>query len=103
MSTPEITPVQSELATTPADPAIPKAHHGKHWIEDWRPEDPVFWAEKGARIAKKNLVFSVIRDARQRLLDIIQVAIEQSGNFRNLAFAQRLEALVDDSEFERVL
>ena len=62
MSTPEITPVQSELATTPADPAIPKAHHGKHWIEDWRPEDPVFWAEKGARIAKKNLVFSVISE-----------------------------------------
>src|SRR6478735_6649366 len=62
MSTPEITPVQSELATTPADPAIPKAHHGKHWIEDWRPEDPVFWAETGARIAKKNLVFSVISE-----------------------------------------
>ncbi len=62
MSTPEITPVQAELATTPADPAIPKTHHGKHWIEDWRPEDPVFWQEKGARIAKKNLIFSVLSE-----------------------------------------
>ncbi len=62
MSTPEITPVQAELATTPADPAIPKTHHGAHWIEDWRPEDPVFWQEKGARIAKKNLIFSVLSE-----------------------------------------
>ncbi|HEY5882606.1 MAG TPA: nitrate/nitrite transporter [Nakamurella sp.] len=62
MSTPEITPVQTELAKTPTDPAIPKAHHGKHWIEDWRPEDPEFWADKGARIAKKNLIFSVLSE-----------------------------------------
>jgi NNP family nitrate/nitrite transporter-like MFS transporter len=62
MSTPEITPVQAELATTPTDPAIPKTHHGAHWIEDWRPEDPVFWQEKGARIAKKNLIFSVLSE-----------------------------------------
>lgn len=62
MSTPEITPVQTELAKTPTDPSIPKGHHGKYWIEDWRPEDPVFWEEKGARIAKKNLVFSVISE-----------------------------------------
>jgi len=34
----------------------------KYWIDDWRPEDPVFWAEKGARIAKRNLKFSVISE-----------------------------------------
>ena len=47
MSSPEITPVQAELATTPTDVAIPETRHGRHWIDDWRPEDPVFWEETG--------------------------------------------------------
>ena len=63
MNTPsEITPVQAELATTATDPQIPPGHHGKHWIEDWRPEDPEFWAAKGARIAKRNLTYSVLSE-----------------------------------------
>ncbi|MFV0359731.1 nitrate/nitrite transporter [Tropicimonas sp.] len=28
-------------------------------IEDWRPEDPVFWREKGRRIARRNLWISI--------------------------------------------
>jgi NNP family nitrate/nitrite transporter-like MFS transporter len=32
--------------------------HG-HWIDDWRPEDPEFWQEHGARIARRNLIFSI--------------------------------------------
>ena len=30
-----------------------------HLIEDWRPEDPHFWAEKGRRIAQRNLWISI--------------------------------------------
>ena len=30
-----------------------------HWIDDWRPEDPVFWNEQGATIARRNLIYSV--------------------------------------------
>jgi NNP family nitrate/nitrite transporter-like MFS transporter len=63
MSTPpEMTPVQTELATSPTDPSIPQGHHGKYWIEDWRPEDPEFWRDKGAPIAKRNLLFSVLSE-----------------------------------------
>jgi NNP family nitrate/nitrite transporter-like MFS transporter len=29
------------------------------WIDDWRPEDPTFWKEKGAAIANRNLIYSV--------------------------------------------
>ena len=29
------------------------------WIDDWRPEDPVFWNEQGASIARRNLIYSV--------------------------------------------
>ena len=42
-----------------SDPSKPR---GTSWIDDWRPEDPVFWAEKGARIAKRNLTFSVLSE-----------------------------------------
>ncbi|GAA1982548.1 MFS transporter [Kitasatospora viridis] len=31
-------------------------------IEDWQPEDTAFWAEAGARIARRNLVYSVLSE-----------------------------------------
>ena len=37
----------------------PAKRTSKYWIDDWRPEDPVFWEEKGAKIAKRNLFYSV--------------------------------------------
>ncbi|GAA0582558.1 nitrate/nitrite transporter [Paractinoplanes ferrugineus] len=33
-----------------------------HWIDDWRPEDPDFWATTGAPIAKRNLIFSILSE-----------------------------------------
>ena len=33
-----------------------------HWIDDWRPEDPSFWAETGERVARRNLAFSVLSE-----------------------------------------
>jgi MFS transporter, NNP family, nitrate/nitrite transporter len=32
------------------------------WIEDWRPEDPEFWSTTGARVARRNLVFSILSE-----------------------------------------
>jgi len=34
----------------------------RYWIDDWRPEDPVFWAQTGARVARRNLVYSVFSE-----------------------------------------
>ncbi|HEY3866768.1 MAG TPA: MFS transporter [Actinocrinis sp.] len=31
-------------------------------IADWRPEDPAFWAAGGARIARRNLAFSILTE-----------------------------------------
>ena len=31
----------------------------RHVLTDWRPEDPAFWAEKGKRIARRNLWISI--------------------------------------------
>ena len=32
------------------------------WIDDWRPEEHDFWAEAGAKVAKRNLIFSVLSE-----------------------------------------
>ncbi|HEU4346488.1 MAG TPA: nitrate/nitrite transporter [Actinoplanes sp.] len=33
-----------------------------HWIDEWHPEDPVFWERAGARIARRNLVWSIFSE-----------------------------------------
>ncbi|MFE4023646.1 nitrate/nitrite transporter [Streptomyces sp. NPDC059101] len=35
---------------------------GRRWIERWDPEDEVFWRASGERIARRNLVFSVLTE-----------------------------------------
>ncbi|WP_033440143.1 MFS transporter [Saccharothrix sp. NRRL B-16314] len=32
------------------------------WIDNWEPEDPSFWETTGKRIARKNLVFSILAE-----------------------------------------
>ncbi|WP_240138857.1 MFS transporter [Streptomyces sp. MUM 178J] len=32
------------------------------WIQQWDPEDETFWREKGERIARRNLIFSVVSE-----------------------------------------
>ena len=49
--------------TTGQDTAQPLAA-GKpgRWIADWRPEDTGFWERGGARVARRNLVFSIFSE-----------------------------------------
>jgi NNP family nitrate/nitrite transporter-like MFS transporter len=35
---------------------------GRRWIDDWRPEDPEFWQSTGRKVARRNLVFSVLSE-----------------------------------------
>ena len=39
--------------------AVPLRRKGR-WIDDWRPEDPTFWSEKGSKVAWRNLLFSIL-------------------------------------------
>jgi MFS transporter, NNP family, nitrate/nitrite transporter len=32
------------------------------WITDWRPDDQVFWEDTGAKVARRNLVFSIFSE-----------------------------------------
>ena len=51
-------PTESAVLTHP-----PHRHHaGKHWIDDWRPEDPEFWNSTGRSIARRNLIFSIFAE-----------------------------------------
>ncbi|MEU6390738.1 nitrate/nitrite transporter [Streptomyces sp. NPDC046939] len=34
----------------------------REWVERWDPEDERFWAETGAKVARRNLVFSVLSE-----------------------------------------
>ncbi|WP_183100021.1 MFS transporter [Nocardioides pelophilus] len=47
----------AEAAIAPA-----KRHRTGRWIDDWRPEDEKFWAETGAPIAKRNLIWSIFAE-----------------------------------------
>ena len=52
------------LEELPELPEMQEVHHPERTrmprvIEDWRPEDPQFWTEKGERIARRNLWISI--------------------------------------------
>ena len=51
-------------ATTPAAVVPPPTVTARRprWIDDWRPEDPAFWAATGERVARRNLAFSIFSE-----------------------------------------
>src|SRR5262245_33532398 len=50
---PGMSAVETVTTTT-----APRPRRGR-WIDDWRPEDPAFWAATGAGVARRNLIFSI--------------------------------------------
>ncbi|MES5819487.1 MFS transporter [Streptomyces sp. RG80] len=52
-------PPQTAPAPTPAAPAE-GARTGGRWIEHWEPGDAAFWEHTGRRVARRNLVWSVV-------------------------------------------
>ena len=58
------TTVTTATATTTATSPVraPGPPRKRHWIDDWRPEDPVFWETTGRAVARRNLVFSIFAE-----------------------------------------
>lgn len=48
--------------TTEASPIDSAAARRGRWIKHWDPENPAFWAARGRRIARRNLVLSILAD-----------------------------------------
>jgi MFS transporter, NNP family, nitrate/nitrite transporter len=51
----------SAIDVTAGGRATPATSRGR-WIDDWRPEDPTFWANGGSRVARRNLIFSIFAE-----------------------------------------
>jgi NNP family nitrate/nitrite transporter-like MFS transporter len=50
-------------APAPQSPTeAPTGRSGKHWIDDWRPEDEAFWEGGGKQVARRNLVWSIFAE-----------------------------------------
>lgn len=50
------------MTTTLTPRTTPGLRVGPTTIDDWRPEDGEFWASTGKRIARRNLIFSVVSE-----------------------------------------
>jgi MFS transporter, NNP family, nitrate/nitrite transporter len=52
------------MATTAVAPKVGSfTRANPHWIDDWRPEDPDFWENRGGKqIARRNLIFSIFSE-----------------------------------------
>jgi NNP family nitrate/nitrite transporter-like MFS transporter len=50
----------SETATFKSAPTTPSAR--RYWIDDWRPEDSSFWQRTGRRIARRNMIWSILAE-----------------------------------------
>ena len=48
------------VQTTPT--TAPAARRTSRWVDPWDPEDPAFWAERGRRVARRNLSVSVFAE-----------------------------------------
>jgi NNP family nitrate/nitrite transporter-like MFS transporter len=51
----------SAIDATSGTRTLPATVRGR-WIDDWRPEDDTFWANGGARVARRNLIFSIFAE-----------------------------------------
>jgi MFS transporter, NNP family, nitrate/nitrite transporter len=50
------------MTTTTAAPPLLGGVTGGKWIEDWRPEDVAFWEASGKKVARRNLIFSILSE-----------------------------------------
>ena len=65
--------MKTDMGTKPWK-ASPSGRGGR-WIEHWNPEDEAFWAQEGARTARKNLVLSILTDHMGFFLFVIWTII----------------------------
>ncbi|NYI99348.1 NNP family nitrate/nitrite transporter-like MFS transporter [Nocardioides thalensis] len=55
-------PSSDSVVAPPSDVAVAEKRKAGRWISDWRPEDEQFWTEGGAKVAKRNLVWSIFAE-----------------------------------------
>ena len=48
--------------TSMTPPLATTTHARGHWIDDWHPQDPAFWEARGKKIARRNLILSILAE-----------------------------------------
>ena len=48
--------------TPPSGPETPRRHRTGRWIDHWEPEDQAFWEGGGSKVARRNLVWSILAE-----------------------------------------
>src|SRR4029078_9081652 len=46
----------------PTTPELPTHSGRRHWIDSWNPEDDSFRRQSGRRIARRNLIWSIVAE-----------------------------------------
>lgn len=55
-------PSSDSAVAPPSDATVAEKRKAGRWITDWRPEDEQFWNEGGAKVAKRNLAWSIFAE-----------------------------------------
>ena len=53
---------ERELRGGAGSGSVGGVRRGSHWIEEWEPDNELFWQDKGQRIARKNLALSIFTE-----------------------------------------
>jgi NNP family nitrate/nitrite transporter-like MFS transporter len=59
---PAVDPASRAGATGPAGGPAASTHRTGRWIDHWEPEDPDIWESGGNRVARRNLVWSILAE-----------------------------------------
>jgi MFS transporter, NNP family, nitrate/nitrite transporter len=62
MAAPTSSQTSAAPVNTVATPSAPPSSGRGRWIDDWRPEEPGFWADTGRKVARRNLFFSIFSE-----------------------------------------
>jgi NNP family nitrate/nitrite transporter-like MFS transporter len=54
--------VSTDAVSTSTALTTPRSGRRSYWIDDWRPEDAEFWTATGERVARRNLIFSILSE-----------------------------------------
>ena len=86
LTEPRVDPADAPTTPAPAPTPATATHlprRGGRWIDTWEPEDAGFWADGGAKIARRNLVWSILAEhigfSVWLLWSVVVVFLPQAG------------------------
>lgn len=76
------------VAVVEETPTSMRRRHGGRWIDHWDPEDPEFWERTGRRVARRNLVLSIVTEHLGFSVWVIWSIVAVNLNSAGFAFTE---------------